>query len=643
MKQKLLLCLVFVFCVLLLTACTPTNPLQPNDPDDTAETETEKLKPTKGLELTLSEFENYYIVTGIGEAKDEKLVIPETYKDLEVREIAAGAFRNCDFITSVVVPEQVGSIGEGAFEGCNSMVEITVPFVGEEADSLRIYEGGYYYSYSQSLGFIFDDAIPSSLEKVVVTDDRYIWTEAFRGCQNVKTITILGMGEGESQIFHGAFQGCSSLESITLPFVGGDEEKDVYKKRLGYIFGQTPYDGAVEVEQGNRRFSNDQVKTYYIPSTLKHITILGTEETVIPTFAFQNISSLESITLGKNVSKVEDTRLWINGCTSLQSITFDGCTPSISLYGFSSISSLYFSDLQTYCQTSIPRALVDHWPTVYVNNLDISKQPSVTIPEGVTSISSSAFYNCTELRSVTISNSVQTINGFDGCTGLTSVIIPDGVKIISGFDGCTGLTSVIIPDSVYEISGFRGCTNLLQIENGVHYLDAWLIDCDTSVTSVTVRAGTKAISSFAFSGCSSLTSITIPDSVTSIGEYAFSYCRSLTSITIPDSVTSIGNYAFQDCSSLTSITIGDSVTSIGEGLFQGCSSLASITIPDSVTSIGKYAFDDCSSLTSITFQGTTAEWRAIKKDSPWNYNTGSYKIYCTDGTIAEDGTVTPNA
>jgi len=232
----------------------------------------------------------------------------------------------------------------------------------------------------------------------------------------------------------------------------------------------------------------------------------------------------------------------------------------------------------------------------------------------------SSFISYTNATEITIPYGVTSIkeDAFRGCQGLTSITIPDSVTSIGGyaFSGCTGLTSITIPDSVTSIGemAFYNCSKL---------------------TSITIPDSVTSIGDSAFFNCTGLTSITIPNSVTSIGNEAFYWCTGLTSVTIGNGVTSIGDSAFYDCTGLTSVTIPDSVRSIGDYAFMGCTGLTSITIPDSVTSIGDAAFYNCSKLTSINFKGTKAEWNAISKGSAWNYNTGEYTIYCTDGTLSK--------
>ena len=219
-------------------------------------------------------------------------------------------------------------------------------------------------------------------------------------------------------------------------------------------------------------------------------------------------------------------------------------------------------------------------------------------------------------------------------------------------------------------------------EDGESYSVTGIGTCtDTDIVIPDVYEGlpVTAIKNTAFYGYDALTSITIPDSVATIGDYnAFAECSNLTSIVfdgnntayqsingnlyskdgtvliayaigktdtnfvIPSSVTTIGRSAFNSCTNLTSVTIGDSVTTIGFMAFRWCTNLTSVTISNSVTSIGESTFEFCSNLTSITFEGTVEQWNAIEKDRWWDYDTATYTIYCTNGEIAKDGTVTLN-
>ena len=136
---------------------------------------------------------------------------------------------------------------------------------------------------------------------------------------------------------------------------------------------------------------------------------------------------------------------------------------------------------------------------------------------GATKIRDHAFYYFKSLTSITIPNSVKSIDSdaFSYCSSLRSVIIPNSVTIIksNSFYHCESLTTVIIPNSV---------------------------------TSIGINA---------FRICKVLTTVTISNGVKSIGDYAFYYCTSLTNITIPSTVTSIGSGALEIGSSTNKATI----------------------------------------------------------------------------------------
>ncbi len=288
----------------------------------------------------------------------------------------------------------------------------------------------------------------------------------------------------------------------------------------------------------------------------------------------------------------------------------------------------------------------------------------ITIPDSVTYIADYAFAGCTSLTNVTIPDSVNSIGkwAFSDCKALASITIPASVTSIDecAFFGCFSLTGVYTPD----ISAWLNIEFKESTSNPLFYAKNLYIK-NNLVTELKIPDSVTSIGGYAFAGCSSIKEITIPDSVTSIGIYAFDNCSSLTGITIPDSVTSIGGYAFAGCSSIKEITIPKSVTSIDyhtfrqcsnlttviipngvtlikAGAFMGCSGLTSIIIPASVTDIEKFSFSSCTDLTKIDFLGTTLQWNNIYKKSGWNTNSGDYTIYCTDGTIAKDGTVTYN-
>ena len=124
----------------------------------------------------------------------------------------------------------------------------------------------------------------------------------------------------------------------------------------------------------------------------------------------------------------------------------------------------------------------------FANNKTLSY---VEIPSSVTSIGSTAFYECTNL--------------------IYAVI--QGAKSIgySAFHGCTNLANIFLPNSL---------------------------------TSIQDRA---------FKDCTSLISVIIPEGVTNISNHAFAYCTNLRSATLPGNVTSIGVFAFTHCDKLEDI------------------------------------------------------------------------------------------
>lgn len=249
-----------------------------------------------------------------------------------------------------------------------------------------------------------------------------------------------------------------------------------------------------------------------------------------------------------------------------------------------------------------------------VSNVYEEGKGVLTFDNPVISIGTDAFKMCTNLTSIVLPNSVETIGGYDVffyCFNLESIYIPDSVTSIGmgAFYRCNKLESIYFPDSITTL-GYNcliDCTSLtsVRLPRGLTTISAGLFYNCSSLTEIPLPDGITTIEQQAFSECTSLGSFTIPDAVTVVSSNMFSNCSSLSSVTLHDGITTIDAFAFRNCVSLSSIDIPDSVTEIGWRAFTGCTGFTTLSIPSGVVSVGKEAFYGCSGLSSIVFNSVT--------------------------------------
>jgi hypothetical protein len=174
--------------------------------------------------------------------------------------------------------------------------------------------------------------------------------------------------------------------------------------------------------------------------------------TTIGSYAFSNCSKLTSISIPDSVTTIGTGAFYY--CSSLTSINIPAGLTSLGASVFASCSSLaaITVDGNNGVYTAIDGVLFSKDFTALVQYPAGKAGAAYDIPDSVSSIGISAFYNCSKLTSVTIPDSVTTIGNyaFYGCSSLTGITIPDSVTTIGtgAFSGCNELIFIIIPANV---------------------------------------------------------------------------------------------------------------------------------------------------------------------------------------------------
>lgn len=206
----------------------------------------------------------------------------------------------------------------------------------------------------------------------------------------------------------------------------------------------------------------------------------------------------------------------------------------------------------------------------------------VDIPESVTTLGASTFYQCKNLETITGLEGAEEIGNyaFYGCESATSDLSLTSATSIgnSAFQGCKALTNVSIPNvTTIGTSAFAGCSALSGEVN---------------------LAKATEIGQRAFEG-SNIESINLLK-VTSVPWGLVKDCKSLNSVVLNENVTSIAKEFLSGCTALESIDFGEAHVTLESYMFKGYKKLKSVTGLENAK-VGQYAFNECTALESITF------------------------------------------
>ena len=442
------------------------------------------------------------------------IVVPPTvtYNEYSytVTSIGYQAFKDCDGLTSVRLPENISYIMNEAFMNCTSLASITIP-----SSVVTMYQN------------IFKGC--SSLETIncLWTTARSINANNFDAATYANATLNVPLGSKSS------YQG-------TAPWYNFSSIQETSKFMVDGIYYNVTSANTVEVTY------RDQNYNYYsgnitIPSS---VTYAGKTYmvTAVGRSAFRQSLSLNSVTIPSTVTLIDYGAFY--GCSNLTSITIPNSVTTLGEFCFMNCGNLANVTLSNQL-TSIPRQCFTYCTAL----------TSITIPGSAKEISYFSFYSCESLQSVTIQEGVEAIrnNAFEHCLSLESIMIPASVTTIdqSILADCTSLTAINVNSANTHYCSPGGVLYTTAMDTLLQY------PANKSGSFYQVPAGVKIIMPRAFISCLQLESVTLPEGVTTIGSWAFASCDQLTTFTIPASVNDIGNNFLCYCASLVSIDVAD--------------------------------------------------------------------------------------
>ena len=423
-----------------------------------------------------------------------------------------------------------------------------------------------------------------------------------------------------------------------------------------------------------------QLSELEIPSSIG-----GHQVTQIETGAFENCTSLVSITIPKSILKIGKTNDQTQGI-------FSGCNNLKNIY--------YTGDVGDWCSIDMDASF---WDTMLSQGLLINLfiggekvEGNIVIPEGTKSVNGGAFYYRTNITSVELPKSLNSIQGqaFFGCVKLVEIYNKSNISISIGDKNngnigayaknvysepnCSKLSQSADGYVIYEendekvLVAYLGNEDQLILPNDITHINNGAFYMMTHIKSVLLPNGLKFIGEGAFLGCVGLVTITIPQSVEEIGDSAFYWCIHLMEIYNISPLNIVAGESTNGCvaeyakavyvepyiSKLSKVDDGYIIYVDGEDItlisYEGDgidielpnnitkiwmaaiynTNVNSLTIHNSIKKIYPAAFVGCK-VKQINYDGTVEQWNNIidEEINGWIFDSPDYVVYCLDGEI----------
>lgn len=510
----------------------------------------------------------------------------------QVTTIGNSAFANCKSLQTINMPETLTTIGNSAFSGCSKLASIYIPESVNKIENYAFSNSGLRtFTLPQNItiipNYVFNNC--DSLRTITLTPQlTAIEEDAFNSCDSVKDITI----NNENETIIATAGKFASIQKVTFGDLVTAIPDNLFKDKK--YLKEVKF-GKELATIGANAFYNTGLEKFTLPD---QVTTIGEA-------AFKGNKQLTEFTLSKSINEIPTEAF--AGCIKLDSIGFPASIRKVGSKAFDGCDSLRVIELNP--------ELTEIGEYAFYNAGD-KKLESITIPAKVKSIGSYAFASCDTLSNITLGEAVDSIAtyAFQKCRCLKAITLPAKLRKLEHdvFNG-TEIASLNIPDQVTDVTGvFNGLNSKLTsvtLGNGIKALPEGIFSSFSALQSVRIGTGVTKLPSNTFYYCKALTDVTIGANVTTLDAYSFGYCTALKQLSIPEKVTDIHenafygtaltdlalnmeeikDYAFNNRTDLTQITIGKNVKRIGVQAF-GYTNITNITLPENLTTIAEKAF-----------------------------------------------------
>lgn len=388
-------------------------------------------------------------------------------------------FDQCKNLVAISLPISAKTMEMFAFNGCESLTTLSIPCQNIESMAIRNCKNLESIHLETSVKKIDGESLTNcSKLSIITTDSDNPYFTSVDGILYSKDMkTIVKYPEGRENLSFVIPNSVTSIGKGTFEYA--KNEKITIPESVTQI-GSSAFSNCVNLKDVSLPNSIEKIGSMAFWGCRSIVSLsIPSELSEIESMVFYNCANLRECSIGKNVRKIAANAF--DNCTTLQKFQVDEGNETYYaengvLYS-KNMTILYRCPLAYYAEKF---HVQDGIRTIEDNAFDGCKSiGEIILPEGITTIGSSAFSN-SKITSINMPSSITSIGymAFWGCDELEMLILPQGITEIEDYMlyNCKKLYYLEIPENVTYIaaSAIYGCKSLNSITCHILNVDSSL-------------------------------------------------------------------------------------------------------------------------------------------------------------------------